>query len=140
MGDSLDLDRLRLPPEDVARTDLALAVATQKPPRHRPGDKFVRGPVPWSWVCRVLGLPNTGPAALAWVLWFKVGCCGSAFSLFPADYECLRRDRKTIRRWLAELEASGLLEVDRHRGRSPTITLCEITEDGRPPATGPPAA
>ena len=45
--DPFDPDALRL---DGVNFDAARIATSKKPPRHRPGEKFLRGPIPWTWL------------------------------------------------------------------------------------------
>ena len=53
--DDWALDQLRLPPELVG--DLT---PKRRPPRHRPGDPFIKGPIPYSWIALACRLPGSG--------------------------------------------------------------------------------
>ena len=54
-NDVWDLDRLRLPAEWVG--DLS---ARRRPPRHRPRDPFIKGPIPYAWIASACRLPGSG--------------------------------------------------------------------------------
>ena len=65
-GDPLDA-ALRAPPLDLP------ALAPKRPPRHRSGEKFLKGPVPMAWLERAFVLPGKA-LHVALLLWFKAGC------------------------------------------------------------------
>jgi hypothetical protein len=49
------LERLRLPAEQVG-DDLA----RKRPPRHRAGELFIKGPIPYPWLASACQLPGSG--------------------------------------------------------------------------------
>ena len=50
-----DLDQLRFPAELVGDVS-----ARRRPPRHRPGDPFIKGPIPYAWIASACRLPGSG--------------------------------------------------------------------------------
>jgi hypothetical protein len=119
----LDLDRLRLngafkaAPERKAR----------KPPRHRPGERFLKGPIPWPWLETAARLPGKTLALALW-LWREAGW--RRRRTFPV---CLSRVGLGVsvyaaRRALRALEAAGLVSAVRHAGRCPEVTLLDVRE------------
>ena len=50
-----DLDRLRLPAEMVGDVS-----TMRRPPRHRPGDPFIEGPISYAWITSACRLPGSG--------------------------------------------------------------------------------
>ncbi len=54
-NDVWDLDRLRLPAELVGDPS-----GRRRPPRHRPGDPFIKGPIPYAWIASACRLPGAG--------------------------------------------------------------------------------
>src|SRR3954471_9472153 len=65
--DVWNLDRLRLPATMIG--DLS---GPRRPPRHRPGESFVKGPIPLVWIASACRLPGSG-LAVAMALRFL--CC-----------------------------------------------------------------
>ena len=116
----MDLNQFR------AKGDGQLQVSEPKrPPRHKAGEWFVKGPIPGEWIGRAATLPGkTLHVALA--LWYVAGLgkrrrvklTGKVLERFgvgrDAGYGGLKR-----------LEAAGLVEVERHSGRCPWVTICE---------------
>src|SRR5688572_16893412 len=68
----LDLDRLRLP------RALSGPLTTQETnvPRHAPGERFLKGPVPWSWLERAGLLPGRA-LHVGLALWLRAGMARS---------------------------------------------------------------
>jgi hypothetical protein len=118
--DPFDPASLRLPPGAVAPTPRKQA----RPPRHRPGEWFLRGPVPWPWLEAAARLPGKA-LALSLCLWREAGrrrcrtvkLCLSRVGLGVSAY--------AARRALRALEAAGLVTVLRLPGRGLEVTLLE---------------
>jgi hypothetical protein len=102
--------------------------ATPPPPRkssrHRPGEWFLRGPVPWPWLEIAARLPGRA-LAVALCLWREAGRQHrSTIKL------CLRRvglgvSEQSARRGLRALESAGLVTVERLPGRGLAVTLLD---------------
>jgi hypothetical protein len=97
-----------------------------RPPRHRPGEKFLRGPVPWGWLDRAGRQPGKA-LAVALVLWKEAGCLNRRVvrlclnGLLPMGL-----NKQSARRGLRNLEAAGLVEVRRRPGRGLEVTLLDV--------------
>ena len=116
--DPFDPERLKLP---------AGAVGQAKPgnrlPRHNAGERFLRGPIPWPWLEVAGRLPGKA-LHVAIVLWLLAGIKhGRPVKWEPATAATLGVRRHAAYRGLAALERAGLVEVDRHRGRCPVVTI-----------------
>ena len=62
-------------------------------------------------------------------LWFKKGLCGSTtFTFKRKEATAFGASIDATYDALTNLEAAGLIRVDRHRGRSPTITILDAPE------------
>jgi len=116
-----DLTQLRLKsipsqPQDRRRTRL---------PRHKPGEKFLKGPIPWKWLTRAA--QQRGRALhVALGLWFWAGIKGSGqVALSISRLSTLGVNRFAAYRGLAALERVGLVAVHRQRGRKPIVTILE---------------
>jgi DNA-binding MarR family transcriptional regulator len=85
---------------------------------------FVKGPVPWEWLCAAGALPGKA-LHVGIYLWFLAGFGRShdvALSVSAAAraFGC---DRATASRGLRLLQRAGLVEVAHHAGRKPTVTI-----------------
>jgi hypothetical protein len=120
--DPFDPDALRL---DGVNFDAARIGTSKKPPRHRPGEKFLRGPIPWTWLQQAARLRGSALAA-ALLVWFEAGCRKSR--TLPL---CLTRAAEfnlspdTMRRGLRQLETAKLLTIRRPPGRGLSITILD---------------
>src|SRR5688572_17273799 len=63
-----DLSRFRIPDDWKPPPPRA----RKAPPRHKPGARFLKGPVPWVWLRVALRLPGRA-LHLGIVLWLEVG-------------------------------------------------------------------
>jgi hypothetical protein len=119
-NDPIDVDALRGTQADLA----ALAKRPpRRPPRHRQGEPFLKGPIPWAWLERAFPLPGKAlPVALT--LWREAGCrrdrtvsiCLSG-SLPPGV------NRQSASRGLRQLERAGLVSIRRRLGRGLEVTI-----------------
>ena len=87
--------------------------------------RFLRGPIPWEWLCRASCLPGAA-LAVAVALWHLVGIKrAKTIGLGNALVTELGVQRHAKYRALAALESAGLVRVDRHTGRNPVVTLID---------------
>jgi hypothetical protein len=88
--------------------------------------RFIKGPLPLSWLQRAAALPGKA-LHVALGLWYVRGLCCSV--TFPFKRRVAREfgiSPDATYDALTNLEAAGLIRVDRHRGRSPIVTILEI--------------
>jgi hypothetical protein len=106
------------------------APKTGKPPRHRPGQKFLKGPVPWGWI--TLAAQRPGRALhVAVALWFMAGIKRERTLKVPQKVlRELGMDRFAFYRALDALELAGLVAAVRRNGCSPVVTILEAPERG----------
>ena len=64
-------------PFDFTRVEPAPATIPtgreKQPPRHKPGEKFLKGPIPWPWIESAGALPGKA-LAIGLAVWRKAGC------------------------------------------------------------------
>jgi hypothetical protein len=104
---------------------LTLHIGSAKPPRHSKGEHFLKGPIPWKWLTSVA--PLGGKALQVGIaLWYLAGMRKSArVQLVPSVLQELSVSRYAAYRALGALESAQLVRVERHRGRSPVVTILE---------------
>jgi hypothetical protein len=120
--DPFDPKRLAL---GTNKTALATPHANKKPPRHKPGDKFLKGPVPLAWLCSAGRLPGKA-LHIGVALWFLAGMKNTrSVWLTSTVLQLFGVDRNAKRRALVWLEEAGLIIVERHPGRNPLVTLLD---------------
>ncbi len=118
--DPFNVDRLRIP--DAMPVDISQP-PRPKAPRHKPGEMFLKGPIPWEWLEKAARLPGRA-LAVALVAWHLRGLRrSSTFRLEPSKVRSLGLSPRAARRGVKALEKAGLMAVSRHRGRSPDVTL-----------------
>ncbi len=114
----LDSNRLRL-----ASTMRSFDKAKPSVPRHRGGELFVRGPIPWAWLKAAARLPGRG-LHVGIVLWLESGLRKSAVvALSQQRLHELGVERHAGYRGLSSLEQADLVDVRRHPGRLSVVTL-----------------
>jgi hypothetical protein len=124
-SNDFDPKRLRLTNTDLKRAPKA----KRKPPAHRPGDKFLKGPIPWKWI--VLAAKQPGKALhVSLALWFLAGISKSRrIKLNNILLKTLGVTRYAKSRSLLSLEKAGLISVEQSKGKSPVVTLLDPPEE-----------
>jgi hypothetical protein len=125
MDHPFDPDRLRLPYSSTAPTKPSV-----RPPRHRTDERFLKGPIPWTWLDRAARLPGKA-LAVGLVLWQHAGVTRMrTVRLCQARSHELGLGPASTRRGIAHLEQAGLIEVQRQPGRGLVVTLMESRREG----------
>lgn len=127
MSAPFDLEALRV------RAVAAAPATKAPPPRHGPGELFLKGPVPWNWMAAALSL--SGKALhVGVVLWHLGGMKKSAeVSLSLKSLERYGLSRWAAARGLQSLEDQGLVLVDWERGRKARVTLVDTAFNSEEP-------
>jgi hypothetical protein len=123
-----DLDRLRLPAEKVGNLE-----SSRRPPRHRPGEPFIKGPIPYAWIASACRLPAAG---LRVAMAFRFLCCRfRSENRWGPDTIArgLRISDDSVRRGLHSAELAGLLAVEREPGCKLAVSVLDLPE----PEAGP---
>lgn len=98
----------------------------RRPPRHRPGQKFLKGPIPWDWLDRAGRLPGRA-LAVGLVLWQRAGVQRSrTVRLCQASVAEMGLNEDAVRRGIRRLEGERLIEVARMAGRGLEVTILEV--------------
>jgi hypothetical protein len=91
--------------------------------RHRPGELFLKGPIPARWLYSTFKLKRHA-TQMAIHLWILAGMRGShTFRVSLWDLPEGTFTRWTAYRALRELERAQLISVERKRGRQATVTI-----------------
>jgi hypothetical protein len=124
----MDLEKFRLP-SSMTRP----IPSPKRPPRHRQGEQFLKGPIPWSWLERAGGLPGKA-LQVAMRLWQEAGFTKRRTVRFRLTaMRCMKIGPQAARRGLRNLEQAGLVSVHRKPGKSLEVTLLEYpTSDPSP--------
>lgn len=116
--DIFEPDSLRLP--DAMK---GISEVVKRLPRHKPGEKFLKGPIPWNWVSMSSKLPGKS-LHVANALWFIAGIKNSrTIALSGKVLRGMGVKRNAAYRGLTALEDVGLVSVIRHSGRCPEVTI-----------------
>jgi hypothetical protein len=115
----VDLESFRLRPDSTQ--------PRKRTARHRPGQLFLKGPVPWLWLARAGSLPGKALFVGSY-LWFLTGLKRPELVLGLRDLERHGVAKETVRRGLEHLERAGLVAVTRRRGRKARLRLLEPDE------------
>lgn len=115
----IDLEGLRLGDRrSPAKTERHVRL-----PRPRQGERFLRGPIPLSWLSVAAKLPGSA-LNVAIAIWYVAGMKkGAAIRLSVSSLGEFGVEYHSAYRGLAKLEQAGLVEVIRHRGRKPIVTV-----------------
>jgi hypothetical protein len=132
--DEWDLDRLRLPAEFFGEME-----RRRKPPRHRSGDPFIKGPIPHAWIASACRLPGAG-LRVAMAYRFHAGRFrfryGRRWDLSDVA-NGLWISHDAARRGLHAAELAGLLSVSREPGRKLAVSVSNPPESEAGPTHRP---
>lgn len=120
--DPFDLTRLSL---ESDKPTLVKPNCKEKPPRHKPGEKFLKGPVPLLWLQQAALSPGKS-LSVGIVLWYLAGIKKTPTVSLPNTL--LQRfgvGRTAKYRALDWLEEARLVAVKRHPGCNPLVTLLD---------------
>jgi len=124
----LDIDQFRAKREGTPRP-----TKRQQPSRYQAGEWFLKGPIPGAWLARAARLSFRAlRAGLA--LWYLAGVRRTHVVKPTRDtWQRFGLSPDAARRGLTALEEAGLVDVDRHPGRCPVVTIRKM--DGSPSHT-----
>ena len=115
--------------DDNGPSILDLVSASPGPPKHKEGELFLKGPIPWKWLQIAAKLPGKS-LQISIALWFRAGITKSrVIKLTNVLLGSLGVDRFAKSRGLMYLEQAGLISIKRTFGKNPTITLKSPPED-----------
>ncbi len=96
-------------------------------PKHGPGERFIRGPIPLEWM-KLAAKCGGRAEAVAVLLWYAAGFQRSnPVKLSAKILAELHVHPKTAKRVLVRMKELGLVNVEFHRGRSPVVTITTPT-------------
>jgi hypothetical protein len=118
----IDITKLKYTP------DLEISTASKGLPRHKNGEKFLRGPIPEGWLAQASQLPGkTFQVGIA--IWLLAGM---------KNNPTVKLSHKLLRSWgvgrlscyhaLVALEQANLITVKRHRGCNPVVRIIAVCE------------
>lgn len=118
----LDLDQYRAKPNGKP-----IPAKRQSLPRHKSREGFSLAAIPDTWLERLRPLSY----ATRWVgfaLW-SLGTKEKSRTVAPTGktWHKFNISRDSAQRGMAALEQAGLITMEKHRGRCPVVTICEVT-------------
>lgn len=124
----LDLERFR-----AFSTAVEAMPSTRRLHRTRQA-RFLKGPIPWNWLEEAARLPGKA-LHVALEVWRESGCSrAQTVKVSTSALGSLGVSRRAAYAALRRLEVAQLVSVDRHRGRSPIVT---ILNSGNTPTVSP---
>ena len=120
-------------PSTLTLPDRSITPKRGKAPRHRNGERFLRGPIPMSWLCVASKESGQGSGfKVAIALWYLSGLNRQAktVKLSCSVLRDMGIERHAGYRGLEALEKAGLVSAERHPGRSPLVTILSVEETG----------
>ena len=133
--DQWNLEQLRLPPEFIGQH-----AGKRRPPRHGPGEPFIKGPIPYGWISSACRLPGKG---LHVVMAYRFYRCRFRFKIRGSRWGLtevaggLQVSDDTARRGLHAAESAGLVSVSREAGRKLEVSILTIPRPLRGPEHRP---
>jgi DNA-binding MarR family transcriptional regulator len=127
----MDLERFRVPiasiPNSVGRTAPSPA-KTFGLPRHAPGEWFLQGPIPWSWLTAAMTLKGKA-LHVGIVLWQRAQMTKTDVVVLPTKVMSdAGVSRSSMQRGLSALEEAGLVSAVRGPGKRPRIRLLPASQ------------
>lgn len=104
-----------------------------KAPRHKSGDRFLRGPIPMDWIYAAAKATGHGSGfKVAIVIWYLSGLNrqSKTVKLSGSVLREMGVERHAGYRGLVALEKAGLVRVERNSGQSPTVSILAAREGG----------
>ena len=98
----------------------------EKAPHHKPGDYFLRGPIPLDWLSAASRASGQGSGLkVAIAIWYLSGLNHQAKTVKwnSSVMRAFGIERHSAYRGLRTLEKAGLVSVERHPGRTPVVTI-----------------
>ena len=118
------LDKLALPKNKVRPKKPKVKI-----PRHKTGEKFLKGPIPLNWLCKAAQLPGKS-LQVAIAIWFLAGCNNSSTvklnQAILTDFGVTRYCKYRALEWLS---GAGLIAVQEINGKNPLVTVLPVPEE-----------
>jgi hypothetical protein len=105
-------------------------------PRHKPGQHFLKGPIPIDWLCVASNQCGKGSGfTVGIIIWYLCGLSKSRarIRLKGSVVRQFGLTRYACYRGLADLEKALLVSVERHPGRNPVVSVLPVPnqEEGK---------
>jgi hypothetical protein len=124
---------LALPSSKVVSSELnAIKINTAKSdaasnlPRHKAGERFLKGPIPMAWLNKAMQLPGKS-FQVAIIIWYLASMKNNRqVKLTQKELDIFNINRNAKYRALAELKSVNLISLYSENGKNPTVTLLDI--------------
>jgi hypothetical protein len=103
-----------------------------KAPRHKSGERFVQGPIPYNWMAKASNIGGKGATvSIALLIWFRSGIeqQSNKVRLTRKDLQEFGINRNALYRGLSNLEKAGLISLARKKGARPFITILGVSSE-----------
>lgn len=91
-------------------------------------DRFLKGPVPWDWICLASSVSSTA-GLVGFAIWRLVGATNSrTVRLSNRELELLNISARSKTRALEALKKLGLIEVEQKAGCLPVVTVLDCPD------------
>ena len=120
----MDLDLKAL----ILKTDTQKGETRKPPPKHRQGERFLKGPIPLDWLAKA-GQQKGHALHVSIALWHEAGVQKNAIVKVPSKLTAeMGAGRHAKYSGLEALERAGLVRViERRRGCSPVVEILSVT-------------
>jgi hypothetical protein len=122
---SIDLESLRLDPSLVGDPKPPI----KKRPRYR--GRFLKGPIPFTWIDMAVAIGGAHPIAVGLALWHLRGIKLNERTVALSNVEVQQRGLSRQAKWraLVALEKAGLISIERRGSASPMVTIIVHADD-----------
>ncbi|MGZ4979611.1 MAG: hypothetical protein ACXV8O_20950 [Methylobacter sp.] len=124
---NIDISTIALSDRKIVAKKTA-AKTKEYAPKHKQGELFLCGPIPWNWLTAASNANGKGSAVqVALAIWFLSGLNhkSATVKLTRKTLNQLGVERNAGYRGLRTLEESGLVTVMRKPGACPVVTILE---------------
>jgi hypothetical protein len=119
--DTFNVQNLALPSSEM----VTLPREKKTPPRHKTGEKFLKGPIPLNWLSCAAQLQGKS-LQVGLSLWFLAGLTNSrTIKLSQSSLSDFGVNRHCKYRALKWLEEANLITMTNGAGQSPSVTLID---------------
>jgi hypothetical protein len=110
----------------------SLVTVSNRLPKHKKGERFLLGPIPWTWLQRAASCPGHA-IHVGIFLWWLAGMKKTAELKLDVNSveQAFGIGRHTVGRALDHLTAAGLIMAERHTGRKPRVTLLPCSDQAQ---------
>jgi len=107
-----------------------------KAPKHKRGELFIQGPIPFSWMAKASKHSGRGATVkVALLIWFSSGLKqhSNVIKLQSKHIKEFGIERNSLYRGILKLEELKLIAVLRKKGAKPIITILSVINEGSNP-------